>query len=245
MFPLVHYFVNSQIYKNVSPLMALGGVFPDLAAGAGMDRDEAHTFGRAFHAWCQKNAPRSLDLALGIISHGTEPPCVDHYADEYWPGYRKGWCFMQGEKYMDEVARVTHLPENYVWWKSHNVVEISYELLTEEKHPQVRKDLLAAIKDETAIKEASSVISRYSGIPEERFLSVFHRITDFFALETLTPLELAKKQNLAFVNKFNIADADVEGMAKLFCRIRDDMREGYEELMDIIITNTARELAAL
>ncbi len=67
MFPLVHYFVNRQIYGSVPTLMALGGIFPDLAAGAGMNRDKAHEMGANFHTWCKNNAQKEY-LCL-LVSH--------------------------------------------------------------------------------------------------------------------------------------------------------------------------------
>ena len=94
MFPLVHYFVNRQIYGSVPTLMALGGIFPDLAAGAGMNRDKAHEMGANFHTWCKNNAPEGIPLSIGIASHGINPHGVDYFSDEFWPGYKKGWCFL-------------------------------------------------------------------------------------------------------------------------------------------------------
>lgn len=239
MFPLVHYFVNSKIYENVPDLMAIGGIFPDLAASAGMDRNFAHNMGREFYRWCIQNAQEAIPLARGIISHGTDPHCVDYYADEYWPGYRKGWCFMQGEAYMAEVARVTRLPEDLIWWKGHNFVEISYELLTDEKYPELRPRLLESISSKDAIDLASETLAAYSGLPEEDFRRVILNVPNIFALTEMTPLTLAEKQNIAFIHRHKVTDADVPGMAELFCRIRDAMRPGYDTYFTKVIKETA------
>jgi len=239
MFPLVHYFVNRQIFENVSPLMTLGGIFPDLAAAAGMDRDTGHTMGKDLYDWCKKEAPQGLDLARGIISHGTEPHGVDHYADEYFSGYKKGWCFLQGERYMQQVAAVTHLPDDLIWWKSHNFVEISYELLTAEKYPELIDDLLKDIYDQDAICCAAKLLSRYSGIKEADFTAAFENIPNIFALKDMSPLTLAEKQNNAFMVRHKIFDGDVPGMADLFCIIRDDLRAGYDSFFTPLIKKIA------
>ena len=243
MFPLVHYFVNRKICENTDNLLALGGIFPDLAASAGMDRNAAHTMGKDFYNWCSNNAPEGLSLARGIISHGISPHCVDYYADEYWPGYRKGWCFMQGEPYMEQIAAVTRLPQDLIWWKGHNFVEISYELLTEEKYPGIRQGLVAALEDQDAIQQASSLIAAYSGLDQNNLRAALNNAPNIFAIHELTPLALAEKQNNAFMVRHKVMNADVEGIARLFCRMRDDLRAGYDSFFEQLIKKTGMAMS--
>ncbi|NLF79906.1 MAG: hypothetical protein GX572_01790 [Clostridia bacterium] len=244
MFPLVHYFVNSQIYGSVPKLMVLGGLFPDIAAGAGWDRDKAHTMGADFHAWCGQNAPQALPLARGIISHGTEPPGVDFHADEFWPGYRKGWCFLVGEKYLDQVAQVTRLPQNLIWWKAHNFVEISYELITDADHPQIKNQLMAALEDHRAVTQAAAVLADYIGLPRQDIISSFQNVPNIFAIDDISPERLAYKQNLAFMVRHGVMDADVKAMAELLEQMSRDLKPGYYPFCRLLIDFTARVLAA-
>lgn len=243
MFPLVHYFVNKKIYNYVPPLMILGGLFPDIASCSGMNRDEAHIMGASFHNWCQKNAPWGIPLAKGIISHGIDPHCVDYYADEFWPGYEKGWCFLQGEKYMEEVAKATGLPPNLIWWKSHNFVEISYELITNQDHPQLKNELLAAVHDEIATKEAATILSAYTGISKIKIIDSFANVPNIFALNEITAESMAYKQNIAFMIRHQVTKADTTAMTALITQMSQDLKAGYYPYIEKIIAKTAEVLA--
>ena len=107
MFPIVHHLTNITIDKNVSELTILGGLFPDLAIGAGIDRNKAHQMGAQFYSWCKDSAPEGLPLARGIICHGDKPCGLDYYADEAWPPGQRGWCFQKGIPYSQQVAAST------------------------------------------------------------------------------------------------------------------------------------------
>ena len=63
---------------------------------------------------------------------------------------------------MSQVAKATHLPENLIWWKAHNFVEMSYELITDSDYPQIKDELLAALHDTEAKKTAAKILSAYS-----------------------------------------------------------------------------------
>ena len=250
MFPLVHYFVNSEIAaktgKTVPRLTALGGLWPDLAANAGCSRDEAHMMGAAFHAWCLAQAPEGRDLARGIISHGSAPPCVDYYADEAWPDtpdYPKGWCFLQGEAYRDAVAAATRLPERMIWWKAHNFVEMSYELLTDAAHPDLKLELLAAIHDEEAVNTAARLLAAYTGKPAGVIAGCFRHAPDTFAIATVSADELAQKQCLSFVMRHRHCDGDAAAMAALLLRMRDELAADYPAFLAVAVARTAEILA--
>lgn len=242
MFPLVHYFVNRQIFGTVPTLMALGGIFPDLAAGAGLNRDKAHCMGEDFHLWCKKNAPEAIDLAIGISSHGIKPYGVDYYSDECWPEYIKGWCFMQGEPYMPEVAAATNLPENLIWWKAHNFVEMSYELITNNDHPYIKDDLLAALHDIDAQKQAAAILSEYTGAKAELIVDTFANAPNIFAIENISPQKLAFKQNLSYRIRHNIHNANTEAMANLLSKMSEELKAGYYPFMKKIISYTAEAI---
>lgn len=243
MFPLVHYFVNRQIYGSVPTLMALGGIFPDLAAGAGLDRNKAHEMGEDFHAWCQKNAPEGIPLAIGIASHGINPCGVDYFSDEFWPGYKKGWCFLQGEPYMELVAAATHLPENLIWWKAHNFVEMSYELITDSDHPNIKDELLSALHDTEAQKTAAQILSAYSGVAAEPIVDTFCNAPNIFAIEDISAAKLAFKQDLSYKIRHNITDADTEAMAELITKMSQKLRSGYYPFLKDVISFTAQALS--
>ena len=63
---------------------------------------------------------------------------------------------------MDMVAAATHLPADLIWWKSHNFVEMSYELITDGDYPQIKNELLTALYDTEAKKTAAQILSSYA-----------------------------------------------------------------------------------
>lgn len=215
MFPIVHHRINKAIFAHPSPLLILGALFPDMASTSGYNRNEAHIMGKAFASWCKLNAPWAMDLAKGIISHGCNPFGVDYYSDEFWPGGEKGWCFQQGVPWMPEVARATNLPENLIWWKAHNFVEMSLELLMIKENPNFNSDILTAIDDQAAVKEISQVLTAYAGLDQDKIAGAYHMVPEVFALAEVTPQNLAAKQGRAFRLRHQVYDYDLELMAEL------------------------------
>lgn len=231
MFPIVHYYTNQIIYGKVPPLMALGGLFPDLASGCGLNRDEAHEMGDAFFRYCAKQIPEALPLARGILSHGVKPHGVDYYADEHWPGCEKGWCFEQGKPWMERIAQVTRLPDNLIWWKSHNFVEISCELITIAAHPQIGRQIMAACEDQALVAFAGEVLHRYTGNDQEKLTNMFRQAPEIFALAEVTPLEQAIRQEEAFRRRHNVYQADITGIAALFEEMSAALADDYDTYM--------------
>jgi len=231
MFPIVHYHVNAITYGQTPPLMALGGLFPDLASGAGFTRDEAHQMGAAFFSWCVTEAPAMLPLALGIISHGTMPFGVDYYADEFWPGCEKGWCFEQGKPWVERIAAVSRLPERLGWWKSHNFVEMSYELLTIEEYPDIGAHILAALNNDALLEQAVTALSCYTGKDGKLISGMFRLAPQIFCLEEVSSRALAERQDAAFRYRHNVYDADIEGMSALLTEMKEALRPGYGPFM--------------
>jgi len=243
MFPIVHYYANLVIYGAVPPLTALGGLFPDLASGVGLGRDDAHQMGAPFHRWCTEEAPQLLPLARGILSHGILPFGVDYYADEYWPGCVKGWCFEQGQPWMERIGAVTHLPPNLLWWKSHNFVEMSYELLTIERCPSIGASLIAALNDQALTETAAAALSRYTGKDQEGICNAFCRAPRLFALEEVSARSLSERQNEAFCRRHHVYDADIAGMSALLTQMQETLRPGYGPFMEEMIGLVGKMLA--
>lgn len=242
MFPLVHYFVNREIYKTPSNLLILGGLWPDLAFGAGLSRDQAHAMGADFHAWCREQAPAALDLARGILSHGSEPHGVDYYADEFWPGYRKGWCFMQGEAYMDRVAAATGLPQDFIWWKAHNFVELAYELITHQHHAELSGQLMAALSDRDALSQVAGTLSAYHHREADAIIRMYENAPQTFAIAEISPHELARKQKQAFLTRHGHSGGDIAAMAALLGDMQRELEPGYHPFMRTLISLTANML---
>ena len=244
MFPIVHYHINKRLLPYMSHLSILGGLWPDLAVGVGMDRNQAHEMGDDFFKWCMDNNPEGKELAWGILLHGSTPKGVDYYADEFWPGYHKGWCFKIGKHYEPQVAQVTKLPENYTWWKSHNFVEMSYELITDKTYPHLKEELLEAVRTPSSIEAAAQILSQYTGVDPKDIYRVFSRVPTTFAIEDVSPQLLSQKQCVSFNRRFNHYDADPVAMAELLKIMQAELADSYNEFMGFVEEQVAQMLTS-
>ena len=213
MFPIVHYYTNKTFIKEGNSFLIWGGLFPDLASNAGINRDYAHQIGEPFYYYCKKNAPHAIPLAKGIMGHGIKPFGMDYYADEYWPGGKKGWCFQKGEKWAEKVGIATSLPEELWYWKSHNFIEMSLDLLLNKEYPQLREDLLKGLSNKIILKEASSILAEYLEIDGQKIEDALKRAVVVFSLIDLSPLDMAKKQAQAYIRRHEVYGADICAMA--------------------------------
>ncbi|MCL1873735.1 MAG: hypothetical protein FWF85_06430 [Clostridiales bacterium] len=227
MFPITHYYCAKKIFGRSSSLLILGGLWPDLARGTGVGRNQAHESGKQFWQWCQKQAPDALDLARGIICHGSDPPGLDFYADESWPGGEKGWCFQAGEAWLAQVASATALPEHYVGWKAHNFVEMAFELILIKQEPDLGRDILAAVVDQKAVEQASILLSEFWHLEPKQVADCYAQVNRIFAIDPLDPYNLALKQDLAMRFRNQSQAADIEAMAYLLELIAKDKPEDY------------------
>ena len=239
MFPLVHYLINQNIFADVPHLMALGSIYPDIAVCAGIDRDYAHRMGQDFYYWCKANDHSALPLAQGIISHGVDPKGVDYYADEYWPGYPKGWCFMLGEAYLEQVAQVTKLPADFIWWKAHNFVEISYELITDQDHPDIKDKILAAINDQTVVANTAEILSAFHNTEKNKIIDAFALLPKIFSLEKITAQNLAEIQIQTIISNHQIFEYNSKHMATLLEQMSRDLKRGYYPFIEELRAKTA------
>ena len=232
MFPLVHYQLLHSLIDQDRDLAALGGLFPDLAVNAGIERNYAHRMGNYFYHWCGKCYPQSLALARGIISHGVDPHGIDYYADEHhphYPDYLKGWCFKMGESWMPQIAACTKLPDDYIWWKSHNFVEMAAELLTLEAEPGINHQLLHILRQKSLVAEAAQVLSDFIDCEPQRLEHTFHQAEEIFALEQTNSLTLAQKQAQSFRQRFQRNDADIPAMAALLDEMVQALRTPFQQ----------------
>ena len=231
MFPLVHFFINKSIEQRTTPLLTLGGMWPDLSAYCNMDRNISHYMGEKFLDFCVREHPETIDFALGILYHGSTPAGVDYYADEYWSGCKKGWCFQTGEKYMPEIARVTRLADDFIWWKSHNFVEMALELVTIEKYPQMNQEILSISNDWVAQELAVDALHQFFPIDRDKAIDIFHNIATTFTLKEVSAKSLAENNMLGMKRRFGIDNLDINEIMAVINRIYEDIKGDYDWLM--------------
>ncbi|MGI6361333.1 MAG: hypothetical protein ACOX05_03380 [Bacillota bacterium] len=217
MFPLVHHYSNKQVFghANVDNSLILGGLFPDLAINTGLSRNTAHTCGPAFYEWHQLHQCKHLNFIKGILTHNTLPEGLDYYSDEFWPGGEKGYCFQQGRSWMKEVEKATGLPQKLIWWKSHNFVEMAFELIAYQRDPFLGLQILEAIGDHQTIEEVSTMVSDFFRIDKKKMIEAYEMVPKIFALSEVTPQTLAEKQCRSFQTRHNCHNGNIEEMSHL------------------------------
>ena len=145
---------------------------------------------------------------------------------------------------MDMVAAATHLPADLIWWKSHNFVEMSYELITDGDYPQIKNELLTALYDTEAKKTAAQILSSYAGVPPEPIVDIFNNAPNIFAIDDISAEKLAFKQDLSYKIRHNINDADIDAMTKLLSKMSQELRCGYYPFIKQLISLTAQALSS-
>ena len=232
MFPITHYYLEQQFYEP-TPLLAIGGIFPDIAAACGMDRNEAHLCGRELVDFCKENFPDAIDFACGVYLHGSREGGADYYADEFWEGGEKGWCFQYGKQYMNEVAEATQLDEQFVWWKSHNFAELGLELITDLRYPYLKGDLLHSLQNKQAQAQAAEVMKAFAHINSKKLLRVLEDAENIFELKNINVFSLAVNQHRGIIRRFDSDKSDIAKMAVVIKHISEDMlrNDDYDRFM--------------
>lgn len=249
MFPLAHNFLIKRIMENPKyqpgkipdsfrrDLMLVGSVFPDLAAGMGMDRDYAHNMGGELYKYCHKICPENLPFAFGVWAHGADPCGFDYYADEKWQD-GKGWCFQRCTPYIDEVVRACNLPPEWGLWKAHNFVEMMAEMECAAECPDLGQNLAAAKNNEDVVQAVFGVVTEYGGAVSSQVRPVLNSIDEIFAITEVTPLALGEKYADQLVRRHGIHGGNPEHMAEILRRISRDLRgefwEWYEQVEKLI-----------
>ncbi len=223
-FPLVHLYFAEKVSGNFHPLLALGGMVPDLGRGMGLDRNRAHVAGKEFYIWCMEQAPELIPAAQGMIIHGVDPKGVDYYADEHWGTGERGWCFQLIEPFVPRVIDACALPAEWGLWKGHNFIEMAMELVAQQINPTLTGNIMTAVKDPVAIAALIQGLKYYFGLPEERIQHMFNLVPVIFSLEEVNARSLAEHYKENLVRMYDIRHADVSAMTELL----EEIKERYQ-----------------
>ena len=92
MFPLTHIAVAGKVLKRETRDTVLGSMLPDFVSYLGVGRNLGHEMGFDLYHYACEYDKTYIDLALGVLTHGTCLPGLDTYADESYHG--KIWDFV-------------------------------------------------------------------------------------------------------------------------------------------------------
>lgn len=232
MFPLTHIALARQVLAKENRQTVLGSVFPDFAVYLKVGRNMAHEMGPDFFDFCRRYHPGHIDFALGVLTHGTNLPGLDFYADEGYGGKDVGYCFQRGAAIAERVQSVCCLPEDMALWKAHNFIEMSFEVLTAQKSPDLTATVMPYFpQEEEAETFCGRVLGDYLDKPASEVFRMFLEVPNTFCFDgTNIPL-LAEKYLRQLYARHGIVATDVEGAAAIIadgCRL---VAPEYEDFM--------------
>ncbi len=242
MFPLTHVALAREVLGYENQQTVLGAVFPDFAVYLGVGRNMAHEMGPDFFDYCLRYAADHADFALGVLSHGTNLPGLDAYADEAYDGKDTGYCFQRAEKIADKVRRVCRLPEDMALWKAHNFIEMSFEALTAERHPDIGTRTVASFPGDGGAF-CGEVLSAYLRRPPEDVRRMFQLAPKNFCFDGRNTRALAEKYLEQLARRHGVEADDVEGAMAIIEEGRDLVREEYEPFMGFCREEIVKSLA--
>ncbi|GBF32736.1 hypothetical protein DCCM_0932 [Desulfocucumis palustris] len=202
MFPQTHVYFAERVLGKLNDAVALGSIFPDMAIGAGVNRDISHSSGRELLDFMRHDAVM-IDFARGNITHGVEPDGLDYYGDEKNPPYERGYCFEKGRRFIDPTIEACNIPGEMGWWKAHNIVEMGIELHVSQKRPY-GEILRQAFDNGELIDEIGRQSGAFFGRDPLPFYGRIAHFPDYIDLEKSTPESLARKYDFQMYYKHRI-----------------------------------------
>lgn len=241
MFPLTHLYTAKAVLGYENRLTALGSLFPDYGAFLGLGRNLCHEMGVDMYHYAAENAPEHLDFALGTLTHGTALPGIDWYADEEYHGLRPGFCFQRGEAIAADAAVICNLPPNMALWKTHNIIELAFDAVTEAKHPHIATMALAALPRENEAY-CTSFLEGYLRQPAADIRRMFTEVSAYFSFDGTNIDDMATKFIASLKRRHNIENCNKAALVKLIGKAIDLVEPIYDDFMDEAIEQISTAL---
>jgi hypothetical protein len=238
-FPTFHAFAARAIY-GPDPLVLLGAIYPDIANGLEeLTWEATHHGGAALLAFCleQSEGPSGAALALarGALTHGVEPCGVDYYGDASWPGCERGYMFHLALDYAADAARICGFAETIALWKTHNIVEMAFEIEVLGRAPELAAALVAAAEDPEAMGTASRIIGGFHGVEPGRVAAVLRLLAHRPSADPGHAAALSRRFAGHLNDRFGLEEVDCTSLAGLVRRIHRERRAEIERFIDAVV----------
>ncbi|MBR5329514.1 MAG: hypothetical protein IKV45_04830 [Firmicutes bacterium] len=241
MFPLTHIYTAKAVLGRENRLTALGCLFPDYGAFLGLGRNLCHEMSLDMYHFAAEYLPDHIDFALGALTHGTSLPGIDWYADEEYHGIRPGFCFQKGELICDQVAACCNLPQNIALWKTHNIIELAFDVITEKKNPGIGQFALANMpKDGEPF--CTAFLRSYLNRSDADIRAMYTEVTDIFSFDGNNIDEMADKFILSLERRHNIKNCKKNDLMDLILQAVDIVEPLYDDFMAEAIEAITSEL---
>jgi len=213
MFPYAHICFARDVLGRLNHEIVLGAVFADTVIESPLTHEDTHRRAGELFAYLA-GLGRHRDFALGAVTHSVVPAGLDYYCDEKYLHYERGYAFETARPLVPRVISCCRLPEEMGWWKAHNFIEMSAELLIYRQRGEAYHLLRDALADQDRIAGLSKALSDFYQVPPVDLAASFPAYGSHILLDAVTPLTLAEKYNRQMVHKHDIS-IDITGAASL------------------------------
>lgn len=241
MFPLTHIYTAGAVLGRKNSQVALGSLYPDYGAFLGFGRNLCHEMGVDMYHYAAELFPDHIDFALGALTHGTALPGIDWYADEEYHDIRPGFCFQKGELICNQVAKSCNLPQNIALWKTHNIIEMAFDVLTEQRCPGIGQLALSALPKEND-DFCTAFLQSYLRRSDEEIRTMFTEVTSYFSFDGNNIEEMADKFIVSLERRHNITNCKKDELIGLIHQAVDIVEPLYDDFMAEAITTITSAL---
>lgn len=241
MFPLTHIAVAGTVLKRETRDTVLGSMLPDFVSYLGVGRNVGHEMGFDLYHYACEYHREFLDLALGVLTHGTCLPGLDFYADESYHGDTMGFCFQQGYKIADQGQRICRIPPSMALWKSHNIIELAFDAITAQRFPELGHCGESAL--EKVDDRLCGFLSGYFRVPENRVAEMFREVPKQFSFDGSDHALMMKKFLRSLERRHGIVGGDLRESIALMEEAIEIVLPQYDEFMGEVLPLLERSLA--
>ncbi|MFZ5596246.1 MAG: hypothetical protein ACOY31_04450 [Bacillota bacterium] len=222
MFPQTHVFFAGQVMGKMNDAVALGSIFPDMAIGAGIDRDTSHGCGRELLKFME-DSPELRDFALACITHGVDPGGLDYYGDEKNHPSERGYCFEKGRVLVNPTIAACNIPREMGWWKAHNIVEMGIELRI-SACGSFGQHLRTAFDNQPLIEKICRSLGEFFDRDPMPFIRRISGFRSYIDLSSSTAESLAEKYQyqMYYKHRIQINVREVAGLIRLAAEVVED-----------------------
>jgi len=220
MFPIAHAYLMEQLFAEPTPQHYLGCIWPDMLYDGPLTHRQTHRGCLPLLAFARAEAPEIIPFVRAALTHGAEPHGFDWFSDEaYDAGAAKGYAFERGRPFVDDVVAATGVDAELGLWKTHNFVEMSFEIALGTQYPHLGRAVAAACADDALVRQVTSPLARHFGVDAAALAWDIHHFPEAMALETPDSMDLARAYAVQLEIKHQVKQPDIPAMAAIIDRI--------------------------
>lgn len=244
MFPGFHAFAAQQIFRMPpQPLILLGAIYPDMVYGVeDLSWDDTHLHGAKLLRICRSIGPKAELIAKGALTHVVAPRGLDHYSDNSWRGGDRGYMFVLAQDYVALATRLCGFPTNIALWKTHNIVEIAFELEALRQDQTWLSNLNALSKDDALLLQAAKILERVHSAPAGSIMKALKHLTNRPLFSPTDPLPLVARFASHLSHGFGLTGIDIQGLSDLVRCIHESRRTEMEAFTKYVLPKIAADV---